>query len=73
MSRKAVAGSTISRQAAQSFSKTSSCVRHSRTRWWRSGLSARSASPGAPEIMTTGLFSAAAPAIELASDKPPTP
>jgi hypothetical protein len=64
---------TIAAQAAVTFSKTSNCVDHSRTRWWRSGRSLRSLKPGAPEITTTGLFSAQAPAVELTTESPPTP
>ena len=48
MSRNAVAGSTISRLAAQIFSNTSSCVCHSRTRWWSSGSLTRSREARAP-------------------------
>ena len=44
--------------AAQIFSNTSSCVRHSRTRWCSRGSFTRSPCPGAPEMSTTGLFSA---------------
>jgi hypothetical protein len=72
ISLKAVRGSSSTAAATVIFSNTSNWVSNPLTLWCRSGLRARSESPGEPLRTITGDFSAYAPAMLLHRLNPPT-